>query len=135
MEKSKKILDVVTFFLKKYYDYLILFILLSWSTYVEYWRLHDFIKWSDLPCMLMDLNDLLLGGVGFQYYQIFGKSMQYYAKIIVSFFIFFLGYFILKFIYKLIKIKWLRLFLLSLFYVFITLIILFLYMGCHIIIF
>ena len=133
MEKNKNIFEKAKDFVKKYYDYIILFILLSWSTYVEYWSIHNFIKWSDLPCMLIELNSLFLGGVGFQYYQIFGKSIGYTTNIIITSFLFFLGYFLLKYFYNKIKIKWLKVFLLILFYLYIIIILLSLYVRCSII--
>ena len=134
MEKNKTILENAKRFIKKYYDCFLLFILVTWSGYVEYQYLYSNDKWSYIPCILRNINYSVVHNISLQYYKLIGPTP--FIVDLVSSYIIFLGmYLILKVLYKKIKIIWLKFVLLILFYLYILLAVLDLYISCRVLTF
>ena len=128
---KNKIMENAKIFLKSCYDYILLFLIISWSGYMEYLRTYDVLKWAHFPCMLNISN--IVGSIGYQIYRFFETSIPFIFKLLLAYLLYLSVYSGLKYIYRNTKIKWVKKVLLVLFYLAISLFIIGTYVRCGLI--
>ena len=144
MERGK--LDYILKFMSKHYDYLILLVLLIWSAYVEYLDNYNLTMWMDIPCHFRAINGYFVEGMAnFLYYTnaistsqetYFNlKFLLYVMLVVITFVSYNLLYFLMKYLYKKITNKKVKIFLLILFWLSIGFVIFLIIFGCSIRIF
>ena len=131
MDKTK-LRDNLLNFLYKYYDYSIILLVISFSGYIEYLYENNYEMWLHTPCMIIEINNFLVGAVGYEYYQLFNLNIPFFMLIFFSYVIFVGLYHSMRTLYKYIKNRKIKLILLVSFYLFLVVMLIIIYLGCGI---
>jgi len=96
---KNKTMEKMMGFLKSYYDYAILFLLISWSGYINYLRHVNPTEWFNLLCVYQNIGSFVYG-ISSYIYKTFGVLVPPIFALLIAYFLYFGGYFTLKWIYN-----------------------------------
>ena len=145
MEEGSNLSNILKF-LRRNFDYVILTLIIIWSSIVEYVINWLPVKWLDIPCYLSDVNDFFVGGVSSLFYMILNLSINknlyvlyvkiefllYILFVLLTFIVYFSVYYLMKSMYKKTTHKKIRFIFLLFFWGIIGFIIFLILLGCSI---